>query len=326
MAINKHTCLLLASLLIISTSVLAAPAKTAAALTGLNWIKGDAVATFKPGHVYIVEFWATWCPPCKKSIPHLTELQKKYNDKKVSVISISTEDVKTVKPFVDKMGDKMAYTIATDPKWLAHKNYMQAFNLENIPQAFIVDGNGKIVWQGHPMGNMDKILDLVLEGDYDPVAYEKKKAEEAALQKQLMAWLNDYFTKVHAGEPTETTRPIIQQFMEKADADGLNAIAWNMMTRIPKENQDLEIALTASEKAVKLTEEKDFSSLDLHAAILFEMGRPDEAASAEQKAYDLLADKPDIQKQVAETLEKYKAAAEAKSAKKEVKEEKTPAQ
>ena len=46
-----------------------------------KWVKGDPVTTFEKGKVYVVEFWATWCPPCIKSIPHLTELQKQYKEK-----------------------------------------------------------------------------------------------------------------------------------------------------------------------------------------------------------------------------------------------------
>jgi len=56
----------------------------AASLDGLTYVKGEPV-TFKEGKVYVVEFWATWCGPCKTSIPHLTEIQKKYKDKNVTV-------------------------------------------------------------------------------------------------------------------------------------------------------------------------------------------------------------------------------------------------
>jgi thiol-disulfide isomerase/thioredoxin len=53
-----------------------------------EFVKGSPVTQFKPGSVYVVEFWATWCGPCKTSIPHLTELQKKYGDK-VTFVGVS---------------------------------------------------------------------------------------------------------------------------------------------------------------------------------------------------------------------------------------------
>ena len=43
-----------------------------------EWVKGDSVAGFEPGKVYVMEFWATWCPPCVAAIPHISELQAKY--------------------------------------------------------------------------------------------------------------------------------------------------------------------------------------------------------------------------------------------------------
>src|SRR5947207_870817 len=51
-----------------------------------KWLQGEAVTEFKSDKVYVVEFWATWCGPCKESIPHLNELQKKYKDKGVVMI------------------------------------------------------------------------------------------------------------------------------------------------------------------------------------------------------------------------------------------------
>ena len=66
----------------------------APSLAKITWMKGAAVETGTA--VTVVEFWATWCGPCKTSIPHLTELQKKYADK-VHIVGISNEDAATVR-------------------------------------------------------------------------------------------------------------------------------------------------------------------------------------------------------------------------------------
>ena len=137
----------------------------ATALTGLEWIKGEPV-TFEAGSVYVVEFWATWCPPCHTTIPHLTKVQRKYRGKKVTVIGISTETVDKVKPFVAKMGAKMNYTVAIDVEGKVSEGYMDAYGVRGIPHAFIVDGKGQIAWHGHPMDGLDEALADVIGGSY----------------------------------------------------------------------------------------------------------------------------------------------------------------
>ena len=133
-------------------------------LAALTWIKGEPV-TFSPGKVYVVEFWATWCPPCLKSIPHLTALQKKHKDR-VIFVGVSNEQPHVVKPFVETQGDNMDYTVAIDPTGVVTKGDMRACGQGGIPTAFVVDAAGKIVWLGHPLADLDGVLDQVLAGTY----------------------------------------------------------------------------------------------------------------------------------------------------------------
>src|ERR1051325_11733963 len=51
-----------------------------------KWVQGDPVKEFKKGNAYIVEFWATWCGPCRVSIPHLNDIHTKYKGKGLVVI------------------------------------------------------------------------------------------------------------------------------------------------------------------------------------------------------------------------------------------------
>jgi thiol-disulfide isomerase/thioredoxin len=139
---------------------LGAPAQP---LMGLEWVKNGPVE-IKPGTVYVVEFWATWCPPCKRSIPHLTELQHKYKGKNLVIVGISTEKMGVVKPFVEQKGDEMDYAVAVDTTGTVSKEYMDAFGRDTIPTAFIVGADGKIAWVGHPLDNMDAVLEKTLAG------------------------------------------------------------------------------------------------------------------------------------------------------------------
>src|SRR5262245_60094525 len=80
----------------------------------MDFIKGDRVARLDRGKVYVIEFWGTWCGPCRAIIPHLTRLQQKHKDVIFIGVSAYERDPKGVKAFVDRMGDKMAYRVALD--------------------------------------------------------------------------------------------------------------------------------------------------------------------------------------------------------------------
>ncbi|MHC5108880.1 MAG: TlpA family protein disulfide reductase, partial [Planctomycetota bacterium] len=152
----------------------------AAALDVSHWVKGDAVdVTSADGKsITIVEFWATWCGPCIASIPHLTEIQHEYAPKGVKIVSVSKMDenntLKMVKDFVKDQGDKMDFTVAFDEKGIVSDQYMKAYGQSGIPTAFVVDQQGRIAWVGHPMGNMEEVLDQLLDGKYDLKTAQRK--------------------------------------------------------------------------------------------------------------------------------------------------------
>ena len=145
-------------------------------------LKGEPV-NLKDGrgkHVYIVEFWATWCAPCQYSIPRLTKLQEKYRDDGLIVIGISDESESTVRPYVEHMGDTMGYTVAVDPRNGTKTRYMGGFGEIPIPRAFVVDVNGRVVWYGNPMKPfLDQIVATALEDiPKDAAVYASTPLEE----------------------------------------------------------------------------------------------------------------------------------------------------
>jgi thiol-disulfide isomerase/thioredoxin len=134
-----------------------------------KWVQGEPVKAFEKGKAFIVEFWATWCPPCRASIPHLNEIYKKFKDKGLVVIGQDCweRDESLVVPFVKKMGDKMTYRVALDDKTSDKKGkmaqtWMEAAGRDGIPSAFLVDTNGKIAWIGHPMELKEETIEAAL--------------------------------------------------------------------------------------------------------------------------------------------------------------------
>ncbi|MGB7297365.1 MAG: TlpA disulfide reductase family protein [Candidatus Aminicenantales bacterium] len=160
---------------------------TAPAVQVSRFIKGEPFRDFQKGRVYIVEFWATWCVPCKESYPHLTMLQKKHGEK-VRILGVSVWEPRpeAVEPFVKEWGEKMGYSVAMDEvefltppdeeersresveKGQMSKAYMvdSGWDFVGIPAAFIVNQEGRIAWIGDPL-ELDGPLEEVIAGTYD---------------------------------------------------------------------------------------------------------------------------------------------------------------
>jgi thiol-disulfide isomerase/thioredoxin len=192
----------------------------APSLAVAQWVKGEPVKTFEPGKTYVVDFWATWCGPCRASMPHLTGLQKSYKDR-VTVISVSVaeEDQAKVEPFVQKMGEMMGFAVALDDIAAGDvrgqngpmmRLWLKAAGLDGIPNAFIVS-HGKIAWIGHPDG-LDGPLDKVLSGqwDFESAARARRQKLAANRRYQEVVWPKLGLT-FRAGRPTDETVAVIKK-------------------------------------------------------------------------------------------------------------------
>jgi thiol-disulfide isomerase/thioredoxin len=120
----------------------------APSIDSLEMVQGELVSNPK---VRVVEFWATWCGPCKQSIPHINALYQSQQGNGLEVIGVSDETRAKVEPFVRKQGSQMSYTVALDPGKKISSAYMVAAGKNGIPCAFVIGQNNKIVYIGHPM-------------------------------------------------------------------------------------------------------------------------------------------------------------------------------
>lgn len=109
-------------------------------LQGKSWHLGDL-----RGKVVLVNFWATWCPPCRKEMPDLEALYEKYRDQGFVVLAISDEEAAKVTPFIAEQ--KIGYPVVLDPG----RKVNDLFQVEGIPKSFVYDRDGKLVAQSIDM-------------------------------------------------------------------------------------------------------------------------------------------------------------------------------
>lgn len=311
----------------------------APSIQSVKWVKGSPIPTFAKGRVYVVEFWATWCGPCKENIPHLTELAKKYKDT-VSVAGISiweSNDPKDntympkVEAFVKSQGDKMDYHVAADLSGRKVADaWMKAADEGGIPTSFIVGKDGKIAWIGHP-AKMSEVLEQVVSDKFDVAAARDRRATEvettrpireamtgkkfaealklidAAIAKkpeQARFYTYDRLVALFHADPTKAekeSRAIL------TEAEG-NIGAYRMICSIFATYKDLtkpsyQFAKTLANEAIEKNEMK-FMFLAMSAEISMCLGDKEEAIKIQEEAVKAAEVEPNTTKEFVEFLKK----------------------
>ncbi len=290
-----------------------------------TWVKGEET-TIESGKVYVIEFWATWCPPCRKSIPLLTELQEQYADDGLVIIGISDEEVGTVRPFVDKMGKRMDYIVATDRRDATKRAWFKRAGLKGIPGVFIVDRDSKVAFIGDPLeAEFDSVLSRVMRGRYNP---ELEKQAAAVIQaarraRKVKNWrmaerhfneVIDLDARVFAEIALEKFEMLLDDMDERDNAyrfaqqdligklfsddpGALQMLAVKIATD-PKfaadpdrELQDMDVALEAAEASLRVAGRDDPESLATLALVYYHLQDVQQAIDLQTQAYFIASPK-----------------------------------
>lgn len=309
-----------------------------------HWIKGTEVESWSPDKIYVLEFWATWCGPCRASMPHITELQKQYKDYGVTFIGVSDEKIDVVKGFLEKpeWEVKTGYTLATDPDRSTHNDYMAAALQSGIPTAFVIGKEGRVEWIGHPM-QIDEPLRQIVEGTWNRDAFKVAFEDEIRVDREIAkrgamlrkaAEEGDWPTVIRIYDELIATAPKSPQFKvqkfrtlltkanrpeeaylvgaeiletHKDEAGTLNAIAWTVVDDPGVVHRDLDFALKAAQRANEITKGQDAAILDTLARVYFDQGNVTKAIELQEKAVALAPEGP-MGESIKETLARYRGA------------------
>ncbi|MDE3170442.1 MAG: TlpA family protein disulfide reductase, partial [Acidobacteriota bacterium] len=114
--------------------------------------------------VVLVNFWATWCPPCRKEMPDLDALYKKFRNQGFVVLAISDEQPDTVRSFLAK--HKVSYPVLLDPGEVVHKR----FNVDGIPKSYLYDRDGRLVDEAMDMRTRQQFSTMLAKAGLDSKA------------------------------------------------------------------------------------------------------------------------------------------------------------
>jgi peroxiredoxin len=116
-------------------------------LTGKTWTFAEL-----RGKVVLVNFWATWCPPCRKEMPDLEALYERFAPQGLVILGISDEETAKVEPFIRER--KVTFPVLLDPG----RKVNEMFVVEGIPKTFVYDREGKLVAQSIDMRTQKQFL------------------------------------------------------------------------------------------------------------------------------------------------------------------------
>ena len=239
----------------------------------LKWLKGNPMTLdiAKGRNVLVVGFWATWAPPCVEAMPILGDIQKKYADKGVAVVAISSEEEKVVSEFI-KSRSYINYGIALDDNRKTFKKYMEGD--PGIPCLFIIGKDGIVLWKGYPM-ELDAVLGKITEDKFD-----------IELQKKITL-MHDELRKAMEKDSTGAMVNIAESILDKDPGDDI-ALRCRLYV-FEKRNQPKEALAFLNSLQAKSPRHFPFYFMEL--SIMDKIGAaPEDKRTAYEKAVSVFKD------------------------------------
>lgn len=244
-----------------------------------EWIKGGPadLASGEGKKTIVIEFWKTTCPHCTQSVLRLADIQDRYGKEKLIVLGISDEEPEEVKKYLEE-NKEINYDIAIDDDEKTKHAYMEAYGVDGVPHAFVVDKNGHVAWEGHPLHGLEDAVAEIVAGKYDLEA-----ARKASMAKRLLL---PYLYLVIETDEYDIAREIGDKILVYANNDSklLDRMARRIVSDERIKKPDIELAAKAIKRAYEITSGTSGEVLETYAVLLARVGRKKEAEAFLEEA------------------------------------------
>ena len=216
------------------------PGDTAPQLANVSWVQGDPLASWKAGDVYVLDFWATWCPPCRRSIPDLDKFADLHTKDNVHVIGVAVwprDGQVPTTDFVKQKGAEMSYAICEDNADRSNATAFLSSAAQNgIPCCMVIDQHGKLAWIGNPLiGDLPGTVGKVVDGSWDTAAFAKDFVPKQEQEFKGMKLMADFSAARKAGDWVKVADLAGQLFaLDPESYGGLAAMKYTALVQAEK--------------------------------------------------------------------------------------------
>lgn len=138
-------------------------------ISDVRWVGGDEIRAWSAGHVYVVDFWATWCPPCIDGLRKLQTLEDRFAPNNVHCVAVAVWPGKKSKAPEEVLAlfPELSYSLAIDRDDATADALLKASRSTGLPTTMIIDREGRLAWVGPPGDEFEEALDGIVTGSFD---------------------------------------------------------------------------------------------------------------------------------------------------------------
>lgn len=269
----------------------ALPGDPAPPILGSTWLRGAPVVRYEPGHLYLVDLWASWCAPCLDAMALLRRYEARYPEQ-LTVVAMNVWEMSPdrLPQLLAARADSMPTRIVLDSipagkeanEGLNAAAFMGVSDWISIPRTYLIDGSGHVAWIGTPR-DLERPLEQVMAGTWDLKSHASEYARDMETELRFQAAV----APVHAALGAKRWEVALQACESAVHTDstlrgqfanaGFAAVADAILRAKEPATGDWRLAERAIQRALELDARPRWRMLLLAARVAKAAGRPETA-------------------------------------------------